>query len=332
MAQELFNREMEPREFDKFRVNLYKLADYAYHQGTVKRQKVYEKFFVVSGSPKETETNVDLGRFKKPTQRNHLRELKRLVDLRYNTNLPDLLKRYSFTPLDLPTRIALQDDLKDLDRQHSNQQVAEFVEDSLTNLRRTFMADQQRNMYLPLLQHLSLSDIVEIQKLDEWNIFINKQQSVLRQPLKMHENLDDFQNELTRFQTKISELFKNGKIGSGPKVAKRYATFITVGLQMLGQLIMLGVSRHFSDATNPYLYKVLESGATAAGGYTVKLIVNMIDLDSRKIDSDLSYSIDIMRNDNPMNKEDLKDLIRRIESLGGDPVKESKMPDQTKQV
>lgn len=332
MAQELFNREMEAQEFEQFRANLYKLADYAYKQGTVRRQKVYEEFFVVPGSEKEKEANVDLGRFQEPTRENHLRELKRLVDLRYNTNLPDRLKRYSFTPLDLPTRIALQDELKEYNRQLSNQEVAEFVEDSLTNLQRRFMADQQRSMYLPLLQHLSLSDIVEIQKLDEWNIFINKQQSVLRYPLKMRENLDDFQNELIRLQSKISELFKNGEIGAKSHVAKRYATFITVGLQILGKLVLLGVSRHFSQAANPYLYKILESAATEATGYTVKLIVNMIDLDSRKIDSDLSYSIDLMRYDNPMNKEELQDLIRRIESLGGDQVKESKMPDQTKQV
>jgi hypothetical protein len=334
MAQELFNRELSPAEFKKFAANLDKLAKYAHTQRTVKRQKIYEKFFVVKGATgKETEANVARGKFLEPTRENHLRELKKLVDLRYNTNLPDKLNRFTFTPVDLPTRIALQDKMQDIDAQHSNQEVAKFIDESLTFLKRKFMADQQSGMYLPLLENLDLSDIVEIHKLDEWNSFVDKQQSVLRHPLKMNDNLDDFQSQLIKLQTKISELYKEGKIGARKQQApKKYSPFVTVGLEVLGKLILVGVLHHLTGPASAPVFKILESGAGEAAGYTVKLMVNMIDLDARKIDSDLSYSIDMMRYDKPMNKEELEDLIRRIESIGGDRVAGGKMPDQTKQV
>jgi hypothetical protein len=335
MVQELFNREVEPPEFDRFRSNLYRLADYAHYAGTVKRQKVYEKFFVVKGSSdEETEANVGKGRFLESNRENHLRELKKLVDLRYNTNLPDKLNRFTFTPVDLPTRIALQDQMPE-DRQHTNEQVANFIEESLTHLKRKFMANQQDGLYLPLLENLDLPDIVKIHEFDEWKSFVNKQQSVLRDPLRLNDNLDDFQTELIKLQTKISEQYKAGKIGAATKsTLKKYTPFITLGLEMLGWgLILLGVEHKFSVAGDAHVFKILELGAAdKIKGYTVKLVVNMIDLDTRRIDSDLSYSIDMMRYDNPITKEELGDLIRRIEQAGGDRVDGGKMPEQTKQV
>lgn len=334
MVQELFNRELDPPEFDRFRTNLYRLADYAHNAGTVKRQKVYEEFFVVKGSSeKETEANVDQGRFLESNRDNHLRELKKLVDLRYNTNLPDKLNRFTFTPVDLPARIALQAEMQEFDRQHTNEEVANFIEESLAHLKRKFMADQQRGLYLPLLENLDLPDIVKIHEFDEWKSFVNKQQSVLRHPLRLNDNLDDFQAELIKLQAKISEQYINGEIGPAKKhTPKKYIPFITLGLEVLGRLILLGVTHGSSVAGNAHVFNILESGAGMAIGYTVKLMVNMIDLDARRIDSDLSYSIDMMRYDEPISKEELYDLIRRIEQAGGDRVDGGKMPEQTKQV
>jgi hypothetical protein len=45
----------------------------------------------------------------------------------------------------------------------------------------------------------------------------------------------------------------------------------------------------------------------------------------------LSYSIDVMRYDHPLHRDEIEDLIRRIQQIRGDPVQPAaKTADQTK--
>jgi hypothetical protein len=98
------------------------------------RTHVYEKNFTRPG-----EDSVALGRFKRPsTEDPFLFELKKYVDLVYNTNLPDRLKRYTFTPGNLPSRMALQDAPR---VGHTHEQISSVVSngDAVEAIQRAFM-------------------------------------------------------------------------------------------------------------------------------------------------------------------------------------------------
>jgi len=291
-------------------------------------------WFARKGSTdKETEANVTEGLFLRPTNENHLLELKKLVDLRYNTNLSDLLNRYSFTPINMPSRIALQDKPDLSFQQISNKEVKAFVDSSISYLKRIFVADKQRGMYLPLLRNLRLHDIAKIHNFDEWEIFINEQQKVLSNPLKMLELIDGFQNAFINLQTKISNWYleEHDNRPKENRSEKGYSPFVTIGLQVGGQSIVFGLANLIGIDTDDVYSQVLGSGIGNVLGYNVQLMLNMINLDKMEVDKDLSYSIDIMRNDQIVTRDEIEFLIRKIQEIGGDSiVADGQMADQTK--
>lgn len=110
MAAELFS-DKSPLHRDgawqAFRSALRRLATYAFAKAgelsendkTLTRTHVYRDHIVVPGSEAEQKLALTLGRFRKPDQNDpFVFEMKKLVDLIYNTNLPDMLDRYTFTP------------------------------------------------------------------------------------------------------------------------------------------------------------------------------------------------------------------------------------------
>jgi len=334
MAGELFNRELDHEQFNLFCDNVKKLSAYAFDKGQVTRKMVYMDWFARKGSTdKETEANVTEGLFLRPTNENHLLELKKLVDLRYNTNLSDLLNRYSFTPINMPSRIALQDKPDLSFQQISNKEVKAFVDSSISYLKRIFVADKQRGMYLPLLRNLRLHDIAKIHNFDEWEIFINEQQKVLSNPLKMLELIDGFQNAFINLQTKISNWYleEHDNRPKENRSEKGYSPFVTIGLQVGGQSIVFGLANLIGIDTDDVYSQVLGSGIGNVLGYNVQLMLNMINLDKMEVDKDLSYSIDIMRNDQIVTRDEIEFLIRKIQEIGGDSiVADGQMADQTK--
>lgn len=121
MASELFsNPDVLQQEgmWEEFEHAVDHLATYAFgkiaelrrQKNRLTRQRVYQDLFAAGDDDKERRRNVALGRFKTPGPDNpFLLELKKYVDLVYNVNLPDHLKRYTFTPVNMPSRMALQD-------------------------------------------------------------------------------------------------------------------------------------------------------------------------------------------------------------------------------
>jgi hypothetical protein len=224
-----FNKAVN-RLVDYSRVENMRLIDE--QDSRLSRQDIYRDNFVVDGKG----DNVALGRFKKPSADDpYILELKKYVDLVYNVNLPDRLGRYTFTPVHMPTRMALQDAPG---RGYAHEQITSIVgnQDALEFLQRSFMSSTQNAMSLPLLKDLSVADIVHVRGLPEWEPFKDAQANILKNPLECIERMEDFQKKFDAFQRALCKWY-NDKY-ERPKTEARYSTFVSLALSVGGKLII----------------------------------------------------------------------------------------------
>jgi hypothetical protein len=253
--------------------------------------------------------------------------MKKLIDLRYNTNLPDLLNRYTFTPVGMPTRIALQNFEGSINAFQS-EEVESLVDEALdrfSEIKQIFMAHTQRGMQLPLLKELSVADVRQIRELPEWYEFRDAQEKILVTPLNILNLLDDFQKKLNAFQQSLSNWYY--RTYERPRTEARYANYVTIGLKVAGHLLCFGAD-FIPDASKDK--KMMAKGASIIldhldksqkfKGYAVKLMVNVIDLGKRRLDAERSYSIDMINDSKTLTYEDLETLIGRYREIGGDPI------------
>ena len=291
------------QDFGDYLDNLSTFVTKTFRQkGFLNRNELYKEFIVAPN------TNVADGVYLAPDTQNPFRhEIKKLIDLKYNTNLPDALGRYSFTPKDMPTRSALQDDFQISDIDSSK--VESFIDKDLLKLtkdKRNFMANTQRAMYLPLLSDLSLSDVLEIRNLESWQKFISKQSQILSNPLSMGDKYEDFQLAFETFQTDFSNWYykKYGK----SKVENKYFSIVSIFLNFGGKIISYGVEGLgvIEKTVLGELPKLIEG---IIGGVTVKLMMNVYNAETKKLDKNRSYSIEVMRSELELTKDEMYGII-----------------------
>jgi hypothetical protein len=340
MASELLadpTRLQETGAWEGFNAAVTDLAVYAVQRGaelagtegrTLTRQDVYLDKFVVERRPSSgPDERVKYGRLKSRSPENPFPfELKKYVDLVYNVNLPDYLRRFTFTPLGMPTRMAIQDAPA---QGYGHDEVSELIsdEDALESIRQTFMAHSRRAMSLPLLNELTVADVAELRQLDEWMAFKDSQSQILREPLRILEHMETFQSAFDEFQRALSSWY-NIKY-KRKETEDRYCSYISLALSLGGRLIIAG-----SDL-GPY-----EKAATAFGvdqavsgiprrvkGYAAKLMVGVYDLGRRRLDADRTYTVELMQTNEELMREDVVELLRSIHRMGGHEV-----PGASKQV
>lgn len=324
MASELFSNSdilQQQGAWEEFENAVDGLASYAFNKTAqlrragqgLTRQRVYEDLFAAGTDENKRKRNVALGRFKQPGPDNpFLLELKKYVDLVYNVNLPDHLKRYTFTPVDMPSRMALQD----MPRQgYTHEQISSIATnpDALEWIRRSFMARQESAMSLPLLRNLSMVDVVTIRQFPEWESFKDSQQKVLQDPLHYLNNLEPFQESFDRFQRALTEWYYH-TYGRAESV-NRYCNFVTLALTVGGLVAVAG--SHV--AAMPH-----ELGAYAAPelaarlprkikGYAAKLLVGVYDTHHHRLDAERSYTIELMQTTEELMREDVAELLAAVD-------------------
>ena len=267
----------------------------------INRNDLYKKFLI---SPN---TNVSDGVFLPSDKENPYRhEIKKLIDLKYNTNLPDMLGRYSFTPSGMPTRSALKDkhEIPTLD----SNGVDRFIHDDFSKLaqsQRVFMGNSQRAMSLPVLSELSLADVLEVRNFESWAVFISLQSKILANPLSVGNQYDEFQSSFEKFQSELS-LWYYRKYGE-QKIRDKYLSIATIILAVGGRTIMYGmddlaITSKLALAELPLL----------AGGIVVKLMMNVINPITRRIDNERSYSIEIMRSELELTRDEVRGFLESM--------------------
>jgi hypothetical protein len=324
MAYELFHdrsRLQEPGLWQAFNQAIDGLVDYAIRKNRelrragklIARADVYRDNFVVAGKD-----SIVRGQFKRPDRDNpFMLELKKYVDLIYNVNLPDHLKRYTFTPENMPSRMALQDAPgQGFSHEAVNTIVAD--RDALESVRRTFMAHSQKAMSLPILRELTVADVREIRALPEWKRFIAGQTGILQHPMECLARLEQFQTDFDAFQRALSDWYNRAY--ERKKTEARYSSYISLALSLGGKLMVAGSN----------LGPIPKVGAgfaidQAVGlipekikNYAAKLMVNVYDHGANRLDSDRSYSIELMQVSADLTREDIISLLRSISAQSDD--------------
>jgi hypothetical protein len=324
MASELFsNPDVLQQEgvWQEFEHAVDGLATYAFSKtaelrregNRLTRQRVYEDLFAAGDDDDERRRNVARGRFKAPGPDYPFPlELKKYVDLVYNVNLPDHLKRYTFTPVNMPSRMALQDMPG---KGYTHEQISDIASDpdALEWIRRSFMARTGSAMSLPLLGELSVADVATIREFPEWESFKDAQQKILRDPLRYLNRLEPFQESFDRFQSALSEWYN--RTHERKKTEERYCNFVTLALSVGGVLAVAGSNL----ASVPHDLGALAAPEIAARlprkvkGYAAKLLVGVYDTGRRRLDVDRSYTIELMQTSEELMREDVAELLSAVD-------------------
>ena len=313
-----------------FKRQVKKLAQYAFDaEDTITRNNVYRDLFVLGETDEQRKEGIVKGHFRKPDDDDpFLFEMKKLVDLRYNTNLPDFLDRFTFTPAGMPSRLALQDFSSGSSKIVPSNKVESLLDLSLNKfkqIKQIFVAQSQKAMYLPLLENLTVADVGEIRQLPSWKGFAEAQQYILEHPLELIDKLQDFQDKFDAFQTSLSNwYFDKYQKRAIQESYTEYVNYVSIALQIAGQIVLVGVNplkgwhKIMGHIATAGLQKI--GGIEKIKGYTVLLLVNVINREKRELDRNRSYSIELMRSNGELTGDDVEGLIQRIREIGGDQI------------
>jgi hypothetical protein len=322
MAAELFAdpaRLQEGSAWEAFERAVDDLAEYSFRKAAelrragkkLTRQDVYRDRFAVD----EQDANVVIGRFRAPSADDpFLFELKKYVDLVYNTNLPDHLRRYTFTPANMPSRMALQDTPG---QGYGHEQISAVLTDAdaLDAIRRSFMASSQAAMNLPLLSDLTIADVVQIRSLPEWEPFKDAQARILKEPLRCLENLPAFQDAFDKFQRALSDWYNHTY--QRDQTIQRYCSFVSLALSIGGAVVVAG----------SHLGPLVQAAAGAAvpaviprrvKGYAAKLMVGVYDLGRHQLAADRAYTVELMQTSQELLGDDIADLVHAVTRAADD--------------
>lgn len=310
--------------FKKFKQSLWDLADYADNLSKeltrnnnkyLSRSRVYNDNFIAENG------KIELGNFRSPTPDHpFVFELKKYVDLVYNTNLPDALERYTFTPLGLPSRMALQDPTSaSKNIKHEQIQAEMSNPDALESIRRTFMARVQKGMFLPQLSDMSMADVAAARALPEWEAFKQAQTNILKDPINYLSRLEQFQTGLDDFQQAMSQWYQS----KYPErvTSERFCNYASYGISINGRTVVAGSSAMpISGALTPLddIEKIRESLPQRVKGYAVKLIANVFDREKQRLDKTRSYSIELMQTNDELDQDDVIEIFRGIAKKPGE--------------
>jgi hypothetical protein len=139
----------------------------------VTRDILYKQFVTASNTP--TERRYDSSPL--------AGAIKQLLDLSYNSNLPDALGGYLITPVDSLPRTALQEWQREVQRPTIT------AKDLLALLQRTVFGLVQPGLNVPSMDILQLSDVRAIRATEEWALYIQSLQALLNHPEQFADGL-----------------------------------------------------------------------------------------------------------------------------------------------
>lgn len=119
-------------------------------------------------------------------QKPYARYLKQLLDLRYNTNLSDAINGFAITPVDSIPRSALQELTKSRFQELEGKDFKSLISSLV-------ISDVQENLWLTSMRELSLRDVIEVRKTDEWSNYVNNLENLLKGK-SGHEILENAKN------------------------------------------------------------------------------------------------------------------------------------------
>lgn len=147
-------------------------ADHARHDQAITREKLYAEFVTVDGK------DPALGQY--DNGKPFCAEVKNLIDLAYNVNLAIGLETLALTPSEALHRTALQE-VEGVRRQGEPLSAAQLAE----IIRGTAFDFIQETLFIDTFAKLSLRDVWDLRRSEEWNEYVRRMNGLLADPLAM---------------------------------------------------------------------------------------------------------------------------------------------------
>jgi virulence-associated protein VapD len=288
---------IKQRDLQAFKDALRSLAKYAFEKSAdarlVTRNDLYNEFIVEPG----TRSAEGIYRNEK-----FIAEIKQIVDLKYNVNLPDALGCYLLVPADSLPRAALGD----LDDAVNSNFISENAfEGILYALRQLSFSHISGGLYIRSLDELSLADVVKIRQTDEIQAYRNSLRKLTDEPLNFSE---ESQRLLHRFES-VNKVLTNIHRET---VAQKWEPWVKFAISIGAKTAEIWIN---TNNPSEKLLSTYTSGAVSAGvsPFAIRLTTAAI----ASVDSDLSFSVDVMKGKIRNGRDAWEELIGSLRSTPG---------------
>lgn len=252
------------------------------HGRTIRRTQLYEEFINAPG------TRPDEGKF--DPAKPYAAELKQLIDLNYNVNLPDALDGFALTPSGGLPRTALQELQRANWRPITADELVELVQ-------RFSFSTIQEGLVLESMADLTLSDVVDVRKTDEWEEYAASVERIIEDPFSFADH-DTGAMAVYRNYARLAEQITNTVVSrrtnaiikpfkpiiefiveaAGKSVVARWLPNGSMEIDVAGQ-----VAKGMANAVVPLVGRLVVRAWTERGGRTD--IAMSADIFSKVIDS-----------------------------------------------
>jgi hypothetical protein len=276
------------------------------------RNYLYRELFAGSGGDDAVARGA-FGGTVDPAIENYVFEIKKLIDLRYNTILPDLLDRYTFSPVGFPTRSALHDQHM-TGAQHQVDDMATALDDvrKLTMARQDFMGRHQQIQYSPYLADLDLDDVLAIRATKEWAAFTSIQRGILEDPVaNLADGLEDLHQSFAKLQWVIASRYR-----SRAPIGDHYGVWVTAAVSIGGTMVAYGLD-DFGYVDDLLLASASTFLPENLKGMAVKLVYNVVNLTTGVVSKRRSWQFEIARSEEAVPKDVALEFFRAARAAGG---------------
>lgn len=273
---------------------LREATTWAVNEPDVTRETFYKRFIVADDS------DPALGRYDR--SKPFAGELKQLVDLRYNTSLPDVLDCYPLTPTDSLHRTALQEERQILldTRPVDPARLADVL------LRRRVFDLVQQPLQVSL-SGLDLSHVWQARQTDDWQLYLRHLQGLVHNPEEFDVRAQQVYDAYVQLATRLAEVVGDRRAATGPV----WQPVIKVVIEVLGATMSLVFS---GDPVVEVVGTVSEEVASRASDATVRFLVTHHD--RRRARNQLATGIDLMRVRFARTGTDWQELLARFRESG----------------
>jgi len=177
-------------------------------------------------------------------------EIKQLIDLAYNSYIADALGGLLLTPVDSLPRTALQEWQQPV-------RLKEITAEGLVSLLKETSFDLiVQGLYLKSISSLTLQDVREIRRMDEWAMYIQRLEKLLMDPLQFSRSAQEVYQNYARLMAKITKLVKQRDLQVGDDVFSQWTPTPELIIQSAGATLSIhwtpeGPVYHFSGEVSP---------------------------------------------------------------------------------
>ena len=267
-------------------------ADFADQDKKIAREDLYKQFVVADGtSPAE-------GKYDK--SKVFAAEIKQLLDLCYNVNLPDALGRYALTPFDSLPRAALQD-------WQVVREAPVQVDQLIVLLQRAAFDILQRQMYVASFGDLTLADVQALRKTDEWQLYMQSLDELILHPLSFAEGNGGAANVYSSY----AKLMRVMTDYLSDRQQEAWQPVITVEVEMAGKRLTMT----WTDEGKRYGVDGSLSDVFLPGEAPVRARLSIRDVSVEGKQADLATNVDFLRGHVENAKEQWTELVRKVEEF-----------------